>query len=195
MTFVIRRCAGLSSASVLGVLTTISSFAKGASAPEGTGSAVAAAPTVPWQSPSEWFIYLVVIAVFVASLVALLLVKQALAGTKWSLSDALSEEAEVTGTEVVNGVTKPLLDSSAKPVQITVMVASSSRFIAFMGMIFILVMFLGFGTFALYGVAKTGRMPDSTDTIVKFLVSGLTLFAPYVVNKFSAMFQSISGGK
>jgi hypothetical protein len=40
----------------------------------------------------------------------------------------------------------------------------------------------GNATFALYGVAKTGKMPESTDTIVKFLVAGMTLFAPYVVN-------------
>jgi hypothetical protein len=80
-------------------------------------------------------------------------------------------------------------------VPVTILVASTSRFIAFVGMIFILMMFLAFGTFALYGVAKTGKMPDSTDTIVKFLVAGMTLFAPYVVNKFSAMFQSLAGGK
>jgi hypothetical protein len=195
MTFVIRRYARSLSASVLGFLVMMSSFAKAATAPDGTGLATSAAETMPWKSPNEWFIYIVVIAVFLASIIALLLVKQALSGTKWSLSDALSEEADVTATEVVNGVTKPTMDNSGKPLQITEMRASSSRFIALMGMISILIMYLGFGTFLLYGFAKTGRMPDSIDTVVKFLVSGLTLFAPYVVNKFSSMFQSITGGK
>lgn len=64
-----------------------------------------------------------------------------------------------------------------------------------MGMIVILLMFLGFGAFALYSFAKTGNMPDSIDKVVNFLVAGLTLFAPYVVNKFSKVFESLSPKK
>ena len=166
------------------------SFANAASAADAT------TPALTWQAPSAWFIYGVIIAVFLGAILALLITKAALSKTTWSLSDALSEDVEVSDTtKDANGVKQPRLDATGKAVPVTIMVASSSRFIAFVGIIVILMMFLGFGTFALYGVAKTGKMPDSTDTIVKFLVAGMTLFAPYVVNKFSAMFQSLVGGK
>jgi hypothetical protein len=92
-------------------------------------------------------------------------------------------------------VTKPRLDTSGKPLMITELRASVSRVVALMGMITILLMFLGFGTFALLSFANTGNMPNSIDKVVSFLVAGLTLFAPYVVNKFSAIFESLSPKK
>ena len=193
MIFAIRKYACSLLPSVAVVLATIASFTTTASATDGTGSATTTVQTDSWKSPSDWFIYVVVILAFLASITALLLVKQALSGTKWSLSDALSEETDITATNPQNGA--PALDSGGKPMQITELRASSSRLIALMGMIFILIMYLGFGTFTLYGFAKTGKVPGSIDTIIKFLVSGLTLFAPYVVNKFSSIFQSLSSGK
>ncbi len=74
----------------------------------------------------------------------------------------------------------------------TEMRASVSRLVALMGMMVILLMFLGFGSFALYEFAVTGSVPDSIDKAIKFLVAGLTLFAPYVVNKFSNLFESLA---
>jgi hypothetical protein len=193
MIFAIRKYACYLLPSVAIVLATIASFTTTASAADGTGSAATTIQTDPWKSPSDWFIYIVVILVFLASITALLLVKQALAGTNWSLSDALSEETDITATNPQNGA--PVLDSGGKPVKITELRASSSRLIALMGMISIVIMYLGFGIFTLFGFAKTGEVPSSIDTIIKFLVSGLTLFAPYVINKFSSIFQSLSGGK
>lgn len=35
-------------------------------------------------------------------------------------------------------------------------------------------------------------MPDDIDRIVDFLVAGMTLFAPYVVNKFSSLFEGLA---
>jgi hypothetical protein len=61
-----------------------------------------------------------------------------------------------------------------------------------MGMLVILLMFLGFGSFALFHFAMTGKMPGDIDQIVNFLVAGMTLFAPYVVNKFSSLFESLA---
>ena len=60
------------------------------------------------------------------------------------------------------------------------------------GMIVILLLFIGFGVFALFSFAKTGNMPESMDNVVDFLLAGLTLFAPYVVNRFSNLFESLS---
>lgn len=145
-----------------------------------------------WQTPKSWFVYTVVIVVLAGSLIALILIRAALVNSKWSLSDALSEEVEVTAVETVNGVEKPLLDAAQKPLAITEMRASTSRVVALMGMIVIIMMFLGFGTFALYEFAVTGNMPQSIDNVVNYLLAGLTLFAPYVVNKFSTMFASLT---
>ncbi len=85
-----------------------------------------------------------------------------------------------------------MMDGSQNPVVIKEMRASMSRVVAMMGMLVIMLMFLGFGTFALYVFAKTGSLPESIDQVVNFLIAGLTLFAPYVVNKFSAVFEGLS---
>lgn len=64
-----------------------------------------------------------------------------------------------------------------------------------MGTLVILLMFLGFGSIALYSFANTGTLPDSMDKVVNFLLAGMTLFAPYAVNKFSKIFESLSPKK
>jgi hypothetical protein len=64
-----------------------------------------------------------------------------------------------------------------------------------MGMMVIVFLFVGFGVFAMFSFGATGALPDSMDTLIKFLVSGMTLFAPYVVNKFASLFSGLSGGK
>jgi hypothetical protein len=67
--------------------------------------------------------------------------------------------------------------------------------VALMGMIVILLMFIAFGSFSLFYFAKTGTMPSSIDEVVEFLVAGLTLFAPYAVNKFSSLFEGLAPKK
>jgi hypothetical protein len=152
-----------------------------------------AAPAPAWIMPPAWFVYTIIFVVLGGSLLALLFIRAAVGNSSWSLADALSEEAEVTAMVTnAQGQTVAQLDASDKPVLVTEMRASSSRLIALMGMMGILLMFLGFGTFALYSFALTGRMPADINKAISFLVAGLTLFAPYVVNKFSSMFESLS---
>jgi hypothetical protein len=111
------------------------------------------------------------------------------------LADALSEEASVVSLEADgHGGFRPRLDADGKPIMITELRASSSRMIALVGMILILLMFLGFGIFSIYFFAKTGVMPI-TDNIVNFLTAGMTLFAPYLVNQFSALFEKLTPKK
>ena len=156
-------------------------------------SSPAWAETPPWAPPHTGFVYAVIIIVLVGALLALLIIRVALSSSGWSLADALSEEAEVTAVVTTpEGQTEPKLDDSNKPVMITEMRASSSRLIALMGMMAILLMFIGFGTFALYSFAHTGKMPADINKVISFLAAGLTLFAPYVVNKFSSIFASLS---
>jgi hypothetical protein len=138
-------------------------------------------------------VYVVIAIVLVGALLALAFIRAALSLSTWSLADALSEETEVTAM-ITNaaGQPEPKLDAAGKPLMITEMRASASRLIALMGMMVILLMFLGFGAFALYSFANMGSMPADINKVISFLVAGLTLFAPYVVNKFSAMFESLA---
>lgn len=34
--------------------------------------------------------------------------------------------------------------------------------------------------------------PKDTEEVIRFLVAGLTLFAPYAVNKFASLFQGLA---
>lgn len=147
-----------------------------------------------WVAADEWLIYIVIGAILFGGLVSLRKIISSLSNSesKWSLADALSEEASVASLESDgNGGFKPRLGADGKPIIVTELRASSSRMIAFVGMILILLMFLGFGIFSIYSFAKTGVMP-SIDNIVNFLTAGMTLFAPYLVNQFSAIFEKIA---
>ncbi len=50
-----------------------------------------------------------------------------------------------------------------------------------------LLLFLGFGMFILWNFARTGNMQGAGE-VRDYLLGGLGLFAPYVVNKFSSVF-------
>lgn len=121
------------------------------------------------------------------------------------MADALSEDVDLP---VINEVTvtaggtttvtkSPLYDAAGKPVLAPVMKASSSRLIALMGTIVILFMFIGFGVLILLDFGKNGKISNSgsVSEIIKFLVAGMTLFAPYVVNKFASLFQGLTTNK
>jgi hypothetical protein len=60
-----------------------------------------------------------------------------------------------------------------------------------MGMMTMFLLFLGFGSFAMYQVATTEEMPSGVDSVIKFLLAGMSLFAPYLVNKFASVFDSL----
>lgn len=155
-----------------------------------------AADTPPWPKPPATFVFIIIAVVLGGAILAMLIIRSALTTSTWSLTDALSEATEVTAT-VINaaGQAEPRLDPSGKPVLVTEMRASTSRLIALMGMMAIMLMFLGFGAFTLYAFAFSGTVSPSMEDVIKFLVAGLTLFAPYVVNKFSSIFESLSPRK
>lgn len=156
-------------------------------------------PPAPAPAPApDWFIFTVIFIVLIGILLALIFVRAALGNSKWSMADALSEEVEVTATKKnAAGDEEPMADpgNASKFMMITEMRASSSRLIALIGMLVILLMFIGFGMFSLYRFATSWSMPTAMDSVIKFLVAGLTLFAPYVVNKFSSMFESLTPKK
>jgi hypothetical protein len=177
---------------LIAALAGVASAAAGAEAAASAASA-ASMPAAAWVAADPRFIYAVVVVVLGASVVSLLLIRSALTVSVWSFSDALSEPTEVTATEPdANGVLRIKLDADGKPLMVTKMLASSSRVLALMGAVVILLMFLGFGSVALFSFASTGELPASMDRVVNYLLAGMTLFAPYVVNKFSGIFTSLS---
>jgi len=150
-------------------------------------------PPKAWTPPSDFTLNAIPYFVILVSLLSMLAVRKALP-TTWSIGDALSEPVDFpvmrlsTSDKDENGkpVSEPIEGSDKKPVMLPKMTASSSRLIAFMGMIVMLIIFIGFSTIAIYGFAKTGTIPDSFDKVSTFLTSGLALFAPYAVNKLAA---------
>ena len=88
----------------------------------------------------------------------------------WQLGDAVSEEA---------GNQPDPLPAGVKPI----MVASSSRFIALLGLLNILAVFLGFGFYFLYSAfAGTVHLEDMK-SVIYYLFSGAVMFAPYLANQ------------
>jgi hypothetical protein len=159
-------------------------------------NAPAAKPVRPDEScgdhcapPPAWFVYAVIGLIVLAALVAMLIVRASISTSTFSLGEALSEEAEVTATDKDG---QPIADNSGKPVTITKLAGSTSRVIALMGSIVLMVLFIGFGSFVLYFFGTGQGVPKGTDEVVRFLVAGLTLFAPYAVNKFSSLFEGLA---
>jgi hypothetical protein len=97
----------------------------------------------------------------------------------WHLGDAASEEA---------GNQPSTLPVGTKPV----MVASASRLIALLGLLVILVIFLGFGYYLLYAAFSCKLDTVNVKPIVYFLFSGATMFAPYLANQLQSAFSAFA---
>ncbi len=148
---------------------------------------------------SPWLL-LFVIAFFVIFffIIILVIVKIVLQKyEKFTFADVLSEEASIT---LLNNEGVPVgeegkpVAGGAKPVMVTELRGSSSRVIAFMGMMVILLVFMGFGIFSLFIFATTEKIPDSQN-ILYYLVGGSMLFVPYGANQFSALFEKLTPKK
>jgi hypothetical protein len=161
-----------------------------------SGTAEAASDGAPTVSPpSEALVYAVIGIMLAGTLIAFAATKAALAKSNWSLADALSEEADIAFSQKLDGISTARFDDNMKPIMITELCASSSRLIAFAGLIALLMMFMGFGVFVLYFFAMGGGVPPGLDQGYKFLLAGMTIFAPYIVNKFASVFDWIVPNK
>ena len=99
----------------------------------------------------------------------------------WSLADAVSEEA---------GNQPATLPVGQKPI----MVASSSRLVALLGLLAILSMFIGVGYYLLWALFCTGTVPQLWE-IVRFFYAGAAMFAPYLANQIREAFESFAPSK
>jgi hypothetical protein len=139
---------------------------------------VAASPFLPEGSPAVSAYNLVAwtITILLAALLLVVIVALGFATAKgWSLGDAVSEE------------------SSQQPKVITrkedvVMVASSSRLIALLGLLGILTTVLAIGYAILWRLFVYGNSPDLTQ-VRNFLFASATLFAPYLANQLREIFS------
>jgi len=93
---------------------------------------------------------------------------------RWSLADALSEESVYQPNEI----------HTKKDV---ILLASSSRVIALVGLMGILSTVLGMGYAIMWNLTVFGTVPDLTQ-IRSFLLGSACLFAPYLANQLSGMF-------
>lgn len=138
---------------------------------------------------------LVSACVFLGSLAVMVGIFRSLRKQGWSLANALSEPTRLlipdhAGWSESQGDRKAVDAAGGSPVtSLQVMEASSSRLIALLGSIAILLLYLGFGVFALFDFGLTCTLPATLGTITNFLYAGLALFAPYVANKVSSLFR------
>jgi hypothetical protein len=130
----------------------------------------------------------VIVALGGAAAFGFFLLNRALGTSTWSLADAVSEEITVTVLDA-NGI--PIKDAQGVPEQVTKLGASTSRLIALMGLFAILLLYLGMGAVVLFYFGTGQGTPPGLIDATKFLLSGLTLFAPYIVNKFAGVFQAM----
>jgi len=99
----------------------------------------------------------------------------------WSMGKALSENTIVEQTDLQN---------SGKTVMAPM--PSSSRLIAFLGMIVLLATFLAFGTSMIWGLGMTGKVPDM-ESAKGFLLTGLSMFAPYLISQGREAVKALGG--
>lgn len=137
---------------------------------------------------ADAFATLLVKAVAIIMVVALMLIyKHVKKDQKWAISNALSEDVPV-GSILRGADALPLFDAEGNVRHENVMKASSSRLIALLAAVAIMVLYIGVGLAVLMQFNAKGTVPTGTGDVTTFLLYGMVLFAPYVVNKFSAIF-------
>ena len=129
---------------------------------ERTGPARAAAAAQSDVPPSNlyWTIFWLMTGFYVVFLLSAVITLRR--SSNWSLGDALREDG--------------------KP--------SSSRLIAFLGLLVLMVIYIGISYVAVWRLLHNEPLPD----VSSFLLSGLTVFAPYMVNQVKSMVQGAASG-
>lgn len=149
------------------------------------------------MSPS--LVLAITIAILAAIVSILIFIAVRLQKGGWSLANAISEPTHLSipadehwaQSQGDNKSGSLSLNRTGGPQPMILMEASSSRLIALAGTVAILMIYIGFGTFSLYTYGLTCQMPASTVAVSTFLYSGLTLFAPYIANKFSGRLPAV----
>ncbi len=128
-----------------------------------------------------WGALAIVLALFVAVIIWTTRgLSQNINDNKWSLARAMSEEVQFTST-----TGNPAVTTSE-----TKLISSSSRLIAYVGLLLIGSGYAGLMFVMIYDYATCAKIPDLTNAS-DFLKTGLVLFAPYAVNQAKAAISSL----
>ena len=145
------------------------------------------ADSVPVLS-AEAFASILVTIVLILTVIALALIyRNVRRAATWSLAQALSEDVP-SGAIVKNVAGEPLLDKENNLQREMVEKASSSRLIALLGAVVIMMLYVGAGLAVLMQFTTKGTVPPDAEKFTTFFLYGMVLFAPYVVNKFASIF-------
>jgi hypothetical protein len=144
-------------------------------------------PQKPLVPPNWPFTYGVIALVLAVAMYALALITWFIWKSQFSLTDALSEETE--DGVLVDAAGAVVKDAAGNPVKKYRLVGSISRVIALLGSVVLIVIYIGFGIFTLFFYASGQGVPTSTKDFLYVLAGGMSLFAPYVVNKFASVFD------
>jgi hypothetical protein len=137
----------------------------------------------------EGYFWFVIVAVSAFILLAFATLRSSLANSQWKLSDALSE-AETQPSPAGGAAAAGAAGGGGGAGGALQMSASSSRLIAFIGMITLSALFLGVGYFTLWALffGQPKDIQAVKDTGALFL-TGSALFAPYAFNKLAEVFK------
>lgn len=139
------------------------------------------------RPPDTWFVYALIAVLAATGAFTLIAINRALGiDGRWSISDALSEEVELPVMDSNGAI---VIGSDGKVVTAPKLIASTSRLIALIGLFGILSLYIGFGVCTLFFFATGQGAPPGIAEARSFLLAGLVMFAPYVINKFANVFQ------
>jgi hypothetical protein len=133
--------------------------------------------------------YTLVIVIALAILYFLAYIFRALRAqnSPWSLADAVSEEADISLPVAAGAVPEKNVEGNVATT--SELRASSSRLIALLGLMAILMLYIGVGLTVLYKFALDGGILQGTTDVIKFMAAGLVMFTPYAINKITSIFQ------
>lgn len=101
--------------------------------------------------------------------------------SQWSIARALSDNSVVSKQDP---------EDSKNTIIEQIDLPSSSRLIAFLGMVVLLATFLGIGSVMIWTLGRTGQVSGMGDA-QGFLWAGLSMFAPYLFNQSKEAIKSL----
>lgn len=194
---------------------TASASASASTATKATTTATTAAPStqIVFTVSADEIAVVAIIFVYAVAITSGSIAWRALSkpDSGWSLGRALSETDQISATPTppthegdgaagkggaeAGGAQPPQAQAPASPPSgelQTILVPSTSRLIAFLGLLIMLSLYLGGGTVAIWNIAHNVEV-GWFDKFTGFLYSGIVLFAPYLANQVNAAVKAIAG--
>jgi hypothetical protein len=173
------------------VATDLTTQARDQAALKATGTGPSAPQQPTKTKVAEFYFWLVFAFVSLFLFTMFRMVLSRLSGT-WSLGEALSEvifeQPTPPAPAAGGGAAAPGAVAPAAAAATVRSVASSSRLIAFVGMVVLAAMLLGVGYYMLWALFHGGEL-RAMEGVWSYFLGGSALFAPYAVNKLADMIR------